>query len=311
MRRIIGVSNDSGSSASTSDGYRTRDNPGTMRCARIIRTTLGLVALTLLAEAANQNSAAPEILDVRSGGLTLRAQLWRPSGEGRFPAVLFNHGSYSTDDPLPPSDPETLGSVFARHGYVFLWLHRQGIGMSSGEGIADGDQMARALRATGVEGRNRVQLQLLEHESLNEAVAALSRLRGRADVQARLIGVVGHSFGGSLSVLMAARDPEIRAAVIFSGAAGSWNQSPALRDRLLAAVGRMSAPTLFIHAQNDYSTAPGAALADEMRRLGKPYVLKIYPPFGPDTRAGHNLIFRSVPTWESDVFAFLDAHLPR
>jgi hypothetical protein len=44
---------------------------------------------------------------------------------------------------------------------------------------------------------------------------------------------------------------------------------------------------------------------------GKPHALKIYPPFGADTRAGHNLVFRSVGTWESDAFAFLDVHLRR
>jgi dienelactone hydrolase/ketosteroid isomerase-like protein len=268
-------------------------------------------ALTPLAEAGGQPAASPEVVDVRSGALTLRAQVWRPSGSGPFPAVLFNHGSYSTDDPLPPSDPETLGPVFARHGYVFLWLHRQGTGLSSAQGVSDGDQMARALQAEGVEGRNRAQLQLLENEQMNEATAALARLRARGDVDARRIGVVGHSFGGSLSVLMAARDPEIRAAVIFGVAAGSWNQSAELRERLLAAVARMSASAFFIHAANDYSTAPGPALAAEMQRLARPHALKIYPPYGADPRAGHNLVFRSVRTWESDVFAFLDAHLRR
>jgi dienelactone hydrolase len=193
---------------------------------------------------------------------------------------------------------------------LFLWLHREGTGLSSAQGVSDGDQMARALQAEGVEGRDRVQLQLLDNEQMNEATAALARVRSRADVDARRIGVVGHSFGGSLSLLMAARDPEIRA-VIFGGAAGSWDQSAVLRERLLSAVGRMSAPAFFIHAENDYSIAPGPALAAEMQRLGNPHALKIYPPFGADTRAGHNLVFRSVRTWEADVFAFLDANLRR
>jgi len=45
--------------------------------------------------------------------------------------------------------------------------------------------------------------------------------------------------------------------------------------------------------------------------LGKPQALKIYGAFGPDTRTGHNIVFESVRTWESDVFAFLDACLRR
>jgi len=272
---------------------------------------LALLTLTLRVHADAQPSTSAESLEVRSGPLILRAQVWRPSGRGRFPAVLFNHGSYTTSDSLHPEDAEKLGSVFARRGYVFLWLYRQGAGLSSGQGVLDGDQMARALESEGVEGRNRVQLQLLEGEQMNEAAAALRQLGARADVDTRRIGLIGHSFGGSLSLLMAARDPNIHAAVIFGGAAGSWNQSPALRERLLDAVRRMSAPALFIHAGNDYSTDPGRTLAAEMQRLGKPHVLKIYPPFGADSRTGHNLIFGSVQTWESDVFAFLGDYLRR
>jgi dienelactone hydrolase len=33
------------------------------------------------------------------------------------------------------------------------------------------------------------------------------------------VALVGHSFGGSLTLLMAARDPTLRAAVVFGGAA--------------------------------------------------------------------------------------------
>lgn len=77
--------------------------------------------------------------------------------------------------------------------------------------------------------------------------------------------------------------------MIFGGAAGSWNQSAVIRERLLSAVGRMSAPAFFIHAENDYSIAPGPALAAEMQRLGKPHALKIYPPFGAARELGTTL----------------------
>jgi hypothetical protein len=82
-----------------------------------------------------------------------------------------------------------------------------------------------------------------------------------------------------------------------------------LRALLLSAVDRSAAPMLFIHAANDYSIAPGKALASEMRRLGKPSQLVVYPRFGRDARDGHNLVYRSVRTWERDVFAFLAVHV--
>lgn len=262
-----------------------------------------------VAEQYVQQPPAREVIAVQAGALSLRAEVWRPSGAGPFPAVLFNHGSYSTDDPLLPSDPHTLGRVFTQHGYVFLWLHRAGTGLSRDVGVSEGDKMARALRAEGVDGRNRVQLDLLEHDEMQAATAALGRLCARDDVDSARIAVVGHSFGGSLSLLMAARDPVLRSIVVFGAAAGSWNQSPALRQRLLSAVARISAPVFLAHTENDYSTAPGSALAAELQRLGKTHTLTVYPPFGTNSRVGHNMFFRSVKTWESDVFAFLGTHL--
>jgi hypothetical protein len=46
-----------------------------------------------------------------------------------------------------------------------------------------------------------------------------------------------------------------------------------------------------------------------MQELGRPYRLKIYPAVGRTTREGHNFIYRSVATWEPEVFVFLDQHL--
>jgi carboxymethylenebutenolidase len=262
-------------------------------------------------EVAGQAAGPPEEVLVKSGALSLRALLWRPPGKGPFPAVMFSHGSYSTGDPLNPHDAAALGPVFARHGYVFLFLCRQGVGLSAGQGTAGGDLMARALALEGEAGRNRVQLQLLETEELNEALAGLSFLRALPEVDVHRVAVAGHSFGGSLTLLLAERDTTLRAAVVFGAAAGSWDQSPELRTRLLAAVSRTNAPVLFIHAANDYSIAPGKALAAEMQRLRKPHGLRIYPPVGRNTREGHNLVFGRAATWEFDVFAFLDQHLRR
>jgi carboxymethylenebutenolidase len=116
-----------------------------------------------------QVPSGPDTVVVQSGGLRLRALLWKPPGSGPFPAVLFNHGSYGSAYPLKPEEPAALGPVFARHGYVFLFLFRRGIGLSADQGTADGDLMARALAEHGQEGRNRVQLELLGTEELNEA----------------------------------------------------------------------------------------------------------------------------------------------
>jgi carboxymethylenebutenolidase len=270
-----------------------------------------LLAFALAPGLKAQASSRPDTVIVHSGALSLHALLWRPRGPGPFPAVLFNHGSYGKDDSITPGEPAALGPVFARHGYVFLFLFRRGVGLSGDQGTADGDLMARALAADGQEGRNRVQLQLLETEEVNEATAGLAFLRALPEVDPRRIAVAGHSFGGSLTLLLAAHDTALRAVVSFSGSAYSWALSPGLRARLLAAVGRTRAPVFFIHAANDYSIAPGEALAAEMQRLGRPHRLKIYPAVGGTAKEGHSFVFRGVGTWEPDVFAFLDEYLRR
>ena len=107
-----------------------------------------VLASALVAEANGQAADGPDTVMVVSGGLTLRALLWRPRGSGPFPAVMFNHGSYTNRDSLEP-DQSALGPVFAGHGYVFLFLFRRGVGLSADQGTADGDLMASELAAHG------------------------------------------------------------------------------------------------------------------------------------------------------------------
>jgi carboxymethylenebutenolidase len=189
----------------------------------------------------------PDTVVVRSGSLSLRGVLWTPAGKGPFPAVLFNHGSYAHGDTLTSQDLGALGPVF------------------------------REARI-----RLPVLVPALEGEELNEAIAGLAFLRALSQVDPRRIAVSGHSFGGSLTLFLAARDTTLRAAVIFSGSARSWGPSPKLRAALLAAPLRCRSS------------------AGRTR-------LTIYPAFGRTSREGHNFLFRAPRMWEADVFAFLDS----
>ena len=151
--------------------------------------------------------------------------------------------------------------------------------------------------------------ELLESDHLEDALAGLAFLRAAANVDPRRVAVVGHSFGGSLSLLVAERDSSLRAVVSFAGAAGSWEGSPDLRARLLTAVGRLTAPVLFVYTTNDFSVAPGTALDAEMARLSKVHRLELFPPFGKTAEEGHWFVYLGVPHWERDVLSFLDGHM--
>jgi dienelactone hydrolase len=266
-------------------------------------TAMMVIVSPLRIKDAGQTLAAPDTVVVHSGSLTLRGLLWKPEGAGPFPAVLYNHGSGPQSDLTRPAK---LGPVFARHGYVILYLFRRGAGLSADQGIDSETLMNRAMAEYGQAKRNEVQLQLLEAE-LADVLAGLAVLRARPDVDTARIAMVGYSFGGQLTLLGAGRHG-IRVAAVFGTAAGSWAGSSKLRDRLLAAVRRTTAPVFFIHAANDYSIAPGKALDTEMARAGRLHRLKIYSAVGSTPRDGHDFIHQRVSSWEADVFAFLDEH---
>jgi carboxymethylenebutenolidase len=271
------------------------------------------LGLAFSGRAEGATSVGPVTVVVPSGSLKLRALMWRPQGRGPFPAVLFNHGSgHASDIAAGRGDqrhPELLGPVFARHGYVFLYLFRRGDGLSAGQGIPSGDLMDTALATNGQGARNQIQLRLLETDEMNDALAGLAFLRAVPEVEPHRVAVVGVSFGGSLTLLMAERDSTLCAIVAFATAGYSWERSPQLRARLTEAVGRVAVPIFFIHASNDYSVGPGKVLGAEMARLRKPYRVKIYAPVGQTADEGHNFIHLKVATWEPDVFAFLDKYL--
>lgn len=285
----------------------------------MIKTCMILVVALILAflfpiAATGQPGTGPETVVVHNGSITLHALLWRPQGPRPFPAILLNHGSGRTREELERLGPyegqaETLGPVFARHGYVFLFLFRQGVGLSADQGTSAVDLMNSEFAAHGQDARNALQLRLLESRELSAAASGLAFLRGLADVDARRVALVAHSFGGSLTLLQAEKEPDLRALVIFSGAGYSWDRSPDLRMRLLDAMANIRAPVFFIHAANDYSTSPGKTLDARLARLGRPHRLKIYPPIGRTPDDGHNFPLLGVSIWEPDVFAFLDEYM--
>ncbi len=271
-----------------------------------------VLTITLTKRAEAQTGSGPDTVLVHSGAITLRGLLWRPQGRGHFPAVLLNHGSGRTREDLERLGPyerkaDVLGPLFARHGYVFLHLFRRGVGLSMDQGTSAVDLMNTELAAHGQDARNKLQLQLLETREMDDALAGLAFLRALPEVDARDVAAIGESFGGSLTVLLAERDPILRAVVVFSSGGYSWDRSPLLRARLLAAVDRTAVPIFFIHAANDYSLA-GKALDAELARLGKTHRLKIYPPVGQTAEEGHDFPNRCVSSWETDVFAFLDEY---
>src|SRR5262245_56487249 len=169
----------------------------------------------------------PETVVVQSGKLKLHAQIWRPEGKGKFPGILFNHGRGGTPH------PEIIAPIFIKHGYVFLALARRGEWLSADQGENIDDLVDRERKAKGTDAAKQLQVKLMETDHLNDSLAGLAYLKKLPDVDANRIAVAGHSFGGTLTLLLSERDHSIRAAVNFGGGAATWDDSPYLRDRLI------------------------------------------------------------------------------
>jgi carboxymethylenebutenolidase len=274
-----------------------------LRCGFLL-LFLGLAPACLAqAPAAPPVPAGPEEVTFQSGIMTLHGFVYKPEGEGPFPAVLWNHGSEKKPGWLPE-----LGALFTSKGYVFFIPHRRGQGRSPGEYIMD--RVGREGREKGPEARNKKLVELLE-EHLADQTAALTYLKELAYVDGKRIAVAGCSFGGIQTLLAAGAHLGIRAGIDFAGGAQTWRESPELRQRMFHAAGDADVPLLLIQAENDYDIAPSQELNRELQRLGKPHKMIIYPPFGATRQEAHSLCVRDWEAWSADVFSFLGATMAR
>jgi len=240
----------------------------------------------------------PEEVTFSSGELQLHGFLWKPEGNGPFPAILWNHGS----EKLPGPQPD-LAKFCNDHSYVFFVPHRRGQGRSPGDYIQDlVEQAPPQLRA-----QRMVQLQLAEVE---DVVAALSYLKSQPFVDQSRIAMSGCSYGGIQTLLAGEKDLGLKALVPFAPGAMSWDLNVPLQDTLAQAVELAKAPVLLIQAENDFSLAPSHALSKVAKKKNKNFESKIYPAFGKGHHDGHwGFCTSATDVWGTDVLAFLEANM--
>lgn len=125
-------------------------------------------------------------------GVHLAATLTLPAGQGPFPAVVLITGSgpQDRDESLAGHRPfYVLADFLTRRGIAVLRADDRGVGRSTGTFLAVESSEAFAT----------------------DALAGVRYLAARSDIRAGAIGLVGHSEGGLVAPLAAARDaPEAR-----------------------------------------------------------------------------------------------------
>src|SRR5215813_6802321 len=263
--------------------------------ARLGQTCLPLLFLKVTVLSATQ----PEEVTFPSGELVLHGFLYRPRGNGSFPAVLYNHGSEEK-----PGTKPALGEFFSSKGYVFFVPHRRG------QGRSPNDSFVESLYAQGAAGR------IALHEiHLEDQLAALAYLKQLSDVDPHRIAVAGCSYGGIQTVLAVEANAEqklgLRVAIDFAGGAMSWG-SFSLRDRMVRAIRKSTVPVLFIQAENDYDLGPSQTLARELEQLGRTYKMLIFPPYENTHAEGHGLFCsQGMNVWGPAVSSFLDTSMTK
>jgi dienelactone hydrolase len=237
-----------------------------------------------------------------SNGLMLRGWVYKPPGNGPFPAIVWNHGAEKT----PSARPE-LGLFCTQHGYAFFVPVRHGHNPSPGEYFGD------TLQDYIASGEDRAAIQkkivALAEESNEDVVAALSWLKQQSYINPTAVVVGGVAYGALQSLLAAERGLDLRACIAFSPAAMSWGNRE-IRQRAIEVVQRCKAPIFLLQAENDYSLGPSDVLGPIIREKGGSNQAKVYPPFG-TTHAEAEMGFacweEGIRIWGSDFLDFMKA----
>jgi len=136
------------------------------------------------------------VYDNTDDGTTLAGTLTLPSSEGTHPAVLLLSGSgpQDRDEAVFGHRPFlVLADHLTRRGIAVLRVDDRGVGGSTGD----------FSEATSL-------------DFAADAVAGITYLRGREEINSEMIGIIGHSEGGVIAPMVAAQTPGIAHIVMIA-----------------------------------------------------------------------------------------------
>jgi len=256
----------------------------------LLLTTLTSTPLILALAACPPAAAGPPATElvkipilVGQSPHSLAAKIYKPEGDGPFPAIILTHGTSRVSAERRKISADTQyknhAAFLADKGYVVLLVVRRGFGDSAApyaEHIKTGDGK-RDYAREGLEAAKDLQ-------------AAIEFIKTRPYTDPQKIILVGQSTGGH-SVLAAAslNIPGVIGAINFAGGRGSYAPDQVQNeDRLIASMAQFGKtsrlPTLWLYAENDRYFRPELARA----------MLKAY------TDAGGRAKFISLPPYSDD-----------
>ena len=248
-------------------------------------------------------AVVPRQVQFKSGAHELTGYLYVPDGPGPHPCIITSHGSSIEQGTWDASRPGTAALLLS-WGYASFLPHRAGYGNSPGVGW-----LKDVSAGFGTEDYDKQLARRMDRES-DDVIAALDWLSGQNEIATNRIALMGSSFGGTVTLLAAAKTARICCAVEFAGAAMNWEKTPGLRKVMKAAARRLAKPIFFLQAANDFSTGPTVALGKIVEQEGPQGSLaKVYPAFGVTSYEGHLFEKAGALVWGPEVRAFLDRYV--
>ncbi|MDN3669505.1 dienelactone hydrolase family protein [Echinicola jeungdonensis] len=199
------------------------------------------------------------------GGGEIKAQLSRPKdAQGKLPGIVVVHENRGLNPHIAD-----VGRRAALEGFITLSPDA----LSPLGGYPGNDDDGRAMQRK----RDR-------DEMLEDFIAAFDYLKGHEECTGK-VGVVGFCFGGWISNMMAAKVPDLKAAVPFYG-----GQPP------LEMVPQIQASLLLHYAELDERVNVGwSAYEEALKENGKEYQAYIYP------NANHGFHNDTTPRYDEEA----------
>ena len=133
----------------------------------------------------------------KAGGVSLAGTLTIPAGAGQFPAVILitGSGAQDRDETILGHKPFlVLADYLSRRGVAVLRVDDRGVGGSSG-----------SIKTSTSE------------DFAGDVRAGLDFLKGRKEIDARKLGLIGHSEGGIIAPIVAGKSRDVAFIVLMAG----------------------------------------------------------------------------------------------
>ncbi len=246
-----------------------------------------LVVLLIALSAAPPVRAEADWIDFETAAAgTVSALFAKPEGDGPFAAIVYNHGRIVrklgyAEAAVRGYDVKDFVEKLAAAGYVVIAPIRDRLEDAGPEEAVSG----------GVAVSN----------------GAIDFLKGRSDVNAERIGVMGFSEGGLITIWTALKRDDLAAVVLMSpavmGRAGNWSFKRAAREDYLT---HITAPVFLTMGRDDSKRIKKNAfkrLIPRMESLGKDFSYRT------DYPGDHRWFWEPRAAYFNDILEFLNDKL--